>query len=73
MDLDTQKWRMGPLLPGYLTDALKFGTVRYRNTILLLAERLHIYDIANKAWVEMEERPQINAGKDMVLDVTETM
>ena len=73
MDLDTQKWRMGPLLPSYLTDGLKFGTVRYMNTILLLAERLHIYDIANEAWVEMEERPHITAGKDVVLDVTEIM
>ena len=69
MDLTTETWRPGPQLPSYLSDTLEFSSVRYMDTILLVGKRVHIYDIPNEAWVEMEEQPAINP-KNVVLDVT---
>ena len=71
MDLGTLTWRMGSFLPGYLSDANKFGTIGYMDTILLLAERLHIYDLAHEVWIELDEPPRIAPGRDLVLDVTD--
>ena len=69
MDITTETWITGALLPSYLNDTLEFSTVRYMDTILLVGKRVHIYDITNEAWVEMEEQPAINP-KNVVLDVT---